>query len=201
VAETFERFFRSSEPARDKFLSRLFGLFSEQVVRVWCACPEASYEDLGRPTLCTPGLTRGHTLDFTLRHRNSEATYVSELKCELEYESYRYLRLTRADQIRHHSSEAFLKFLRVAIDPTSLDIRRQGRPERVDGAILIWGAISLEGRQAVIEEFGFADVLSVEMMLADLQIWAPAGWAEFVSRYRRWTNELFDFLEWSERSR
>ena len=47
-------FFRSAEPARDKYLSRLFGLFSEEVVRTWCACPEAAYLDLGRPTLRDP---------------------------------------------------------------------------------------------------------------------------------------------------
>jgi len=43
-------------------------------------------------------------------------------------------------------------------------------------------------------KYGFADVLSLEMMLADLQEWTPNGWAEFANRYRGWTNELFEFL-------
>jgi hypothetical protein len=200
VSGAFEQFFRSSVPARDKYLSRLFGLFSEQIVRAWCACPQAPYEDLGRPTLCEPGLTRGHTLDFTFRRRNADATYVAESKCELEFNGYRYLRLTNPNQIRHHTSAAFAKFLRVASDPASLDVRRLGRPQPVDGAILVWGAISPEGRDAAMKEFALSDVLSIEAMVTDLQTWAPVGWTEFVSRYRGWTNELFDFLAGNEES-
>jgi hypothetical protein len=194
MTDVFERFFRSSEPARDKYLSRLFSLFSEQVVRAWCACPEAPYEDLGRPTLYEPGQTRGHTLDFTLRHRDSGRKYVAELKCELEYEGYRYLRLTSTDQLRHHTSPAFGKFLRAASIPKALDVRYKGRQEWVDGAILIWGAVAQQGREAVMRDYAFADVLSVEAMLVDLSAWAPVDWTELVSHHRTWTDELFDLL-------
>ena len=77
---SFGGFFKSPEPARDKYLSRLFGLFSEVVVRAWCAHPLAPYEDLGRPTLCAIAQTRRHTVDFTLRQRNSGRCYVRESK-------------------------------------------------------------------------------------------------------------------------
>lgn len=195
MTKTFDSFFRSGVPARDKYLSRLFALFSEQIVRTWCACPEATYEDLGRPTLCEPGLRRGHTLDFTLRRRDSGLSYVAELKCELEYDDYRYLRLIEPNQLRHHTSAAFGKFLQVARNPTSSDIRRGGSPTEVDGAILIWGATTSEGCDAVIAEYGFADVLSVEAMVADLRSWAPPGWVALIKQYRGWTNELHDFLD------
>ena len=195
MTDAFERFFRSPEPARDKYLSRLFALFAEQVVREWCAFPSTPYEDLGRPTLYDPGQTWGHTIDFTLRRRDSGRTYVAELKCELEYEGYRYLRLTGADQLRHHTSlVAFARFLRVASDPMAFDVRCKGRAEPVHGAILVWGAVAPEGRDAVMKEYAFADVLSVEAMLADLHAWAPVGWTELVSRHRCWTDGLFDFL-------
>lgn len=98
MSYAFERFFHSSQPTRDKYLSRLFGLFSEQVVRMWCAQPDAPYEDLGRPTIREPDDSRGSTLDFTLRDRSSGQTYVAELKCELEFANYRYLQLSHADQ-------------------------------------------------------------------------------------------------------
>ncbi len=45
-----------------------------------------------------------------------------------------------------------------------------------------------------MKEYGFADVLSVESMLADLQTWTPNGWADIVDRHRGWTDELFAFL-------
>lgn len=194
MTDTFGRFFRSTVPARDKYLSRLFALFSEQVVREWCSCPEASYEDLGRPTLCEPGIRRGHTIDFTLRRRDSGLSYVAELKCELEYDNYRYLRLINPDQLTHHTSVAFGKFLQVAREPKSLDIRRGGLPTEVVGAILVWGATTSEGCNAVISQYGFADVLSVEAMVEDLHTWAPPGWVALMEQYRGWTNELYDFL-------
>ena len=194
MSDAFDRFFRSAEPVRDKYLARLFALFAEQVVRAWCACPQAPYDDLGRPTLCDPGQRWGHTIDFTLRRRDSGRTYVAELKCELEYDGYRYLRLTGADQLRHHASAAFGKFLRVARDPTALDVRCKGHPQPVHGAILVRGAVAPEGRAAATREYAFADVLAVEAMLADLHAWAPAGWTEFVGRHRRWTDELIEFL-------
>jgi hypothetical protein len=190
----FETFFRTLEPARDKYLSRLFGLFSEQVVRIWCACPQSPYADLGRPTLYIPGIKRGHTIDFTLRNRDTGKKYVAELKCELEYENYKYLRLTHPGQLRHHTSIAFAKLLQVATNPTALDIRCKGQPISVDGAILVWGTSTSDGRNSVMAEYGFADVLSLEAMLADLQAWVPNGWSEIADRHRRWTNELFDFL-------
>ena len=194
MSDTFDRFFRSAQPARDKYLARLFGFFSEAVVRAWCACAQASYTDLGRPTLCARGQTRGHTIDFTLRHRDSGRTCVAELKSELEYDGYRYLRLTGTDQLQHHTSVAFAKFLQIAADPMSLDVRVGGKPVKVDGAILIWGATAAQGRAAVMAAHGVADVLSVESMLADLHVWRPPEWVTFVGQHRLWTDELFDFL-------
>jgi hypothetical protein len=191
---SFASFFRSATPARDKYLSRLFGLFSEEVVRTWCACPDAPYSDLGRPTVCEPGQARGHTLDFTLRRRTSGRDYAAELKCELEYDGYRYLTLTHSDQVRHHTSAAFAKLLTLARAPQALVVRRQGRVESVDGAILIWGALTDVGRRMTMDDYEFADVLSVEGMVSDLQTWSPAGWRSFEERYRGWTIELFDFL-------
>lgn len=65
---------------------------------------------------------------------------------------------------------------------------------RVDGTILIWGAVTPEGRSAVIEEYGFADVLSVEEMVNDLHRWKPGEWGEEIERLRRWSEELFNSL-------
>jgi hypothetical protein len=100
VRTSLEDIFRTPVPARDKFLSRLLGLFSEEVVHYWCAQEKSPYENLGRPTLWAPGASRGHTLDFTLRERHRGKTFVAELKCELEYENYKYLRLANTSQLR-----------------------------------------------------------------------------------------------------
>ena len=192
---SFDAFFHRTEPARDKYLSRLFGLFSEKVVHTWCACAQAPYEDLGRPTLYDTDRGSRHTLDFTLRHRRSGKTYASEMKCELELANYRYLTLVDSAQVEHHKqSQAFSKVLALANGTKAFDVRCQGESMPVDGAILVWGAVTPDGRAAVMSEYGFADVLSVEAMVSDLQAWAPAAWSKLIQRYRTWTVELFDFL-------
>ncbi len=75
---------------RGKFLARVFGIFSEDIVRLWAASPGSPYEDLGRPTVCFDGAAKGSTLDFTFRNRASNKIYVAEMKCEIEYQAFRY---------------------------------------------------------------------------------------------------------------
>ena len=192
----FEELFRSGTPQRDKFLSRLFGVFSEAVVREWCACPQSPYEDLGRPTLrpvATPGVR--HTLDFTLRSRVDGESFIAELKCELEYEGYKYLRLVRPQQLEHHKGNAFRAFLAYAENPFTADVTVTGiQSSGPVGAVLIWGAVTDEGIAATREAFGFKDVLSVEGMVADLQRWESDAWRGHVAGLRGWAGELFDYL-------
>ena len=111
---TFKSIFQSNDRARDKFLSRLFGIFSEEIVRCWGRAVQAPYEDLGRPTVKSFCAKRGFTLDFTFRSRDNGAIYIAEMKCELEYENYRYLTLETPTQLDHHGNEAFQTFSNVA---------------------------------------------------------------------------------------
>lgn len=88
--------------ARGKYLSRVFGIFSEEIVRQWASDPRCPYENLGRPTLRKRGDRVGSTLDFTLRHKSTGKSYVTELKCEIEYQNYKYLVLSDIKQLNHH---------------------------------------------------------------------------------------------------
>ncbi len=74
----FERLFRTQIPARDNFRSRLFGLFSEEIVRAWGRNEQAAYRDIGRPTLWQDD--RFATLDFTLERRRDGARFVPNRK-------------------------------------------------------------------------------------------------------------------------
>src|SRR3954451_21716212 len=115
--------FHSENGTRDKFLSRVFGIFSEQIVRIWCRMPQAPYEDVGRPTLRPldnySGFPsgKGYTLDFAFRSRANNTIYPGELKSELEFMNYRYLTLRSADQLEHHQKDAFKAFLDAAKHP------------------------------------------------------------------------------------
>lgn len=194
MAIQFAEIFHTKNPVRDKFLSRLFGLFNEEIVRHWCRCLATPFEDLGRPTLRATGEARGHTLDFTLQHRETGKVFVAEMKCELEFENYRYLQLSGAWQLQRHRNTAFQKFLHLAKNAEAFVVRVDGREVPVDGAILIWGAVTPEGRSAVMAEYGFAHILSVEEMLNDLRRWKTSEWIERIGQLKHWSNELFDYL-------
>jgi hypothetical protein len=194
MRKVFEDVFRTDQPARDNFLARLFGLFNEEVVRIWAGDPRARYEELGRPTLWPPGGGRYHTLDFTLRDRETGKLFVSELKCELSWEGYRYLRLESPDQLDHHKGAAFQAFLDVPKHSSAYGVRLASRPVDVDGIVLVWGAITESGRAGVMAEHGIADVLSLESMLDDLAEWGTPNWGERVDQLRAWSAWLFDYL-------
>jgi hypothetical protein len=202
VKSHFEGIFKTSNHARDKYLSRLFGLFSEEVVLNWCICLAAPYENLGRPTLWVNG-KRGSTLDFTLRRRATGEVFVAEMKCWTELDNYRYLRLIDSEQLQRavdqkFAGNAFQEFLLFSKDQSAFEVQVNGRalPTQADGAILIWGATSDSGRSAAIAEYNFGDVLSTETMLDDLQSWKPTQWAERVDELRQWSDELFRYLHY-----
>lgn len=182
------------ENQRSKYLSRLFGIFSEKVVEHWANDERAPYENLGRPTLKTPEDTRGHTLDFTFRCRLSGRIYASEMKCEIEYQNFKYFILEKTQQLDHHRKPAFEAFLTSARYPEKYAVRTKGNEVEIDGAILVWGAVSASGKREVMSDKGFHDILSVEEICRDLVKWRNPEYLEMIEQYRSWSNSLFDGL-------
>jgi hypothetical protein len=89
---------------RDKFISRFLGIFSENIARIYFSSPYSDYKDLGRPTINKKNMSdRGSTLDFTLENKKTKKIYICEMKCELEFEKYKYLELNDIRQIKHHN--------------------------------------------------------------------------------------------------
>lgn len=189
----FERLFWTENAARDNFRSRLFGLFSEEIVRAWGGNERAPYRDVGRPTLWRA--SKYFTLDFTLERRADGLRFVAEQKSELAWAGYSKLRLVSADQVASHVGKpAFDWFLEAARDPSRFSLKAGGRPTEYSGSILVWGALTRAGRDDAIGRFGFADVLSLETMLADLRRWRDTHWHARVEELRAWTNGLLDGL-------
>ena len=190
---SFERLFKSDNAKRDKFLSRLFGVFNEEIVRLWCNDGRSPYENLGRPTLRPkpPGGQRGDTLDFTLRSRQDGRAFVAELKCELEFESYRYLRLVSPSQLGHHTGRAFAMFLDLAEKPDRYHVTVGGESTPIAGAILIWGSVAEEGRASVIDTKALAYVLSLEDITNDLVTWGNQPYIDLIQSRADWCQRLF----------
>ena len=177
---------------RAKFLSRVFGIFGENIVRLWSASAGAPYKDLGRPTVRFDGEATRSTLDFTLRNKESNKIYVAEMKCEIEYKKFQYFVLTSNKQLDHHTKKpAFQSFLRAAREPSAARVTVDGRPVPVDGAILIWGAATPCGCADVREESKLADVLTVESMVDDLTRSNDERYVAMLEDRRKWLNEMF----------
>lgn len=56
------------------------------------------------------------------------------------------------------------------------------------------GATNLEALEVVRNEYRFADILSVESMLNDLERWAPVSWTNRINEIRHWSDSLFSYL-------
>lgn len=183
-----ERIFHTPNQLRDNFLSRVFGIFSEEIVRCWCRDPNSPYEDLGRPTL-----NARHKLDFTFRRRNPpHDVYVGEMKCELELQNYAFLTLTGPDQLRHHMPQrSFQAFLQVAQAPADVPVTVQGMAQPVQGAILVWGKCTARGRTEVIGAYGLHDVLELDTMIQNLLDWHNGDYKDLLARKERWCQWLF----------
>ena len=204
---SFEEFFKpndsksSEEKNRDKFLSRLFGIFSEEIVRCWCSNSNSLYEDLGRPVIRGAEDKGISVLDFTFRSRKDKLIYIVELKCELERNNYKFLKLKDISQLKHHQNkkafdQAFDRFVKIAKNPNPYTVTTKNIKDvlNISGAILIWGSITESGRTNVIDECRFKDVLSLENMISDLINWKDKTYFELNENRLDWCQEFFNGL-------
>jgi hypothetical protein len=190
----FRQLFKSPASDRDKFLARLFGLFSEEIVRVWCKAPWSPYCDLGRPRVTPPRGEKGYTLDFTLQSRKDGSIYVAEMKCWVEYQGYQYLTLRNADQLGVMEGPAFNAFLEAARSPSSCTVSVNGSPQTISGAILIWGDVEDSGRTAIKRAHKIAHVLSLKDIIDQLVSRKHQPYLELLRERLGWCEHLFHGL-------
>ena len=174
-----ETLFRQEGRTRSAFLARVFGIFNEEIVGVWCRDERTPYNDLGRPTLYEPG-SRWSTLDFALVHRDGGNPLVTEMKCELAWDNFKYLQLVDAGQLDHHKGVAFKRFLTLAHDSSAHEVKVAGKPIAVGGTALVWGSVSEEGRQSVRAKTGIDVILSLEGMVNDLIEWRSEPYRQLI---------------------
>jgi len=195
---------------REKFLSRLFGIFSEEIVNIWCQNEQAPFKNLGRPSLYDTknGKYLHATLDFTFEDREDKKIYIVEMKCEIQYKNFKYFKLLSSSDIaddnannflRHHrKKKAFERFEELAKDPHCytvkyLDSQANEVREKISGIILIWGSVDQEHIEG--KKVGkFHQILSVERMISDLQEWDDGNYKELIEMYQCWSNGMFNQL-------
>jgi hypothetical protein len=192
-----ERKDKNNTEDRDKFLSRVFGIFNEEIVRIWCNREDSPLEDIGRPTIRKIGdSSRGSTLDFTFQDKKTKNIYVSEMKCEIQYRNYSYLELRNVEQINRHKKAAFNRFLQIAVNPANYEVKIGGELiKEVKGAILVWGKISESKKASILEKTKLKDVLSVENIINDLIEKKDENYFQLLVEKQEWMGHLFRGLQ------
>jgi hypothetical protein len=184
--------FKDGPPERGSFLSRIFGIFNEEVIRIWARDGRSPYNiHERRPTLHEG--SRRYTLDFLFE--KCGALFVSEMKCEIQYQNYRYWRLDDPEQLKHHCTKrAFELFLELSRDARSVSVKAGGEPVEVVGTVLVWGAATARGVLAVRDHSGISDVLTVEGCIRDLLEWDNPEYLRLLSEREQWISSMFTGL-------
>jgi len=187
---------RKLNESRDKFLSRVFGIFNEEIVRVWCRSTISQFIDKGRPTIKKNGdSTRGSTLDFTLQHKKTKKNFVSEMKCEIQFDNFRYLELKSTEDFKHHNKIAFQRFLNTAQEPVNYEVKIKGEATRIEGAILIWGKTSPVSTKSICASTGLTEILSLEEIINDLIAIEDMEYFELLNQKQKWFNYFIDSMK------
>ena len=188
----FESFFKDGSLEKGSFLSRVFGIFSEEIIRIWARDENSPYKIHScRPTLYNQD--KRYTLDFLLI--KDGRSYVSEMKCEIQYRNYQFWRLESPDQLKHHLGKAaFELFLKLSSDPCSVRVKA-GDNVDISGTILVWGSASKNGIENTKEFYSFSDILTIEDCVADLINWENSEYRKFLNEREFWTSSFFNLLQ------
>ncbi len=175
-------------------MSRIFGIFNEEIIRIWCDNNKSPFQNIGRPTIYDQD-GKYYTLDFLLKDEKGHL-FVTEMKCEIEYKKYKCLTLQGCDQLKRPTKKrAFqLPFFEIAQDREKYEIKCNGELVRVNGSSLVWGRTSLQGINDIKESFLVSHVLSTESIVADLIEWGDHNYLEFIGQHETWSSSLFSGL-------
>jgi hypothetical protein len=191
------------------YQSRILGLFSEEIVKVWATSPYSNYEYLGRPTIYVnkikPNDKGKYTVDFALQAKtdnpDDKKIYITEMKCWLPYDNFKYFELTEESLNRAANAQAsFHQFLNIAKRATPYSsVKITGKPpqklEKVDGFILIWGKVKPDNVEELKHATGLHDILGLEDMIHDMTNKEYKPYVELIEKYQGWSNTLFDQLK------
>jgi hypothetical protein len=193
MCQAFQQIFKVNNPKHAKFIARVFGIFSEEIVKVWAEDSRAPYKNLGRPTLRKRGEpAEKWTLDFTLEDRRNGQVFVVEMKCEIELLKFKYFILERDDHLNHHTKRAFVHaFLGAAKSPNDWDVAVAGKITNINGAILIWGDATQAGKDHVKNSKSLHEVLTIAEMRQDLCRWNSQEFKRLIADRQQWCDEMF----------
>jgi Lhr-like helicase len=182
---------KSNDLEKDKFISRFFGIFNESIADIYFKSPFSKYKNIGRPTIKIND--ERYTLDFTLKHNESEKLYICEMKSEMQYRNYMRLELENIEQIKSFTKKAFKYFLDIANNSKKYKIEVNKKTIKVDGIIMLWGKITNDSNKLneFRKTFNVYDILSLENMINEMIKNNYSDYYQFINKKNDWVNEFF----------
>lgn len=179
-----------------KFLSRLFGIFSEKIPPIWCKTKNSPFECIeGRPTIYKEN--KRYTLDFVFKDKGTGAIYVVEQKCWIEYQDFRYFNLTLKNFKDFSSWGGAVEYLlALAKNPADKNYKViiNGKETEVKGAVLIWARAS-EDYKEIINEHPYLKIVSMEQMVTDLVKENNQEYMKLIETHKDICEEFFEKMK------
>jgi len=175
------------------FFSRLFGLFYEKIVPIWCNINK-EYEYIeGRPSLYNLKNQYLHrTYDFVFK--KNEKLFLVEQKNWIAYENFKFLEINKNNlkKIKHHldKDEELNKF---CSDPKNYIVKVNQEKKEIQGVIFIWPRVSINDLEYCKKELKVYDILSFEEMIKEIK--HEKAFIGLIEKYQNWCNDFFDRLK------
>lgn len=193
----------NNKKLRDNYIARVFGIFNESIIRIWCNSEHSPYENLGRPTIYSKSNNRERsTFDFTLKQRENKTIYIAEMKCWLSYCNYKYLELNSSCDLFKFSKESnsFKRFLDFSKDQTDYVVKvkhgiKSLEKKEVNGTILIWPKVNKEQKDNLIKKYNLSDIISLENVINDLLEHNNQDYIDLLNEKQNWFEYLITELK------
>jgi len=193
----------NSQPAMNNFLARIIGIIGEDITKFWLSNVNCEYINCGRPTIYW-GENQRATLDFLIRKKESDHSdfYLVEQKNFFAYQNGNlrtiddvpefYNTYDKWSKSKTKSSPAWKIFNELNSHAYRIKVKGLDEVFKINGTILIWGAVNELASLKFKEKYGFHDVIGLVSMVEDLISWKDQDFEKFVLDRERWTRELFN---------
>lgn len=193
------------------FISRFFGIFAEEIVKIWAENCNSEYDNLGRPSRydsendycfkisgesnsnCDAYIYSNITYDFLFK-KNDEY-FIVEQKNELSYQNFKNMILNNSNMIEDKKAKkSFEKFIEIPNE--TIKFFYDNDTKYIKGKILIWGSLTedCDELENIKNEYGIYEILSLEEIIENLIEWNDDAFEEFLNNKKQLVNSFLDFL-------
>ncbi len=194
---------------QNNYLSRLIGLFGEEISEKWLANDNSAYSNFGRPTIywIEEGKKKRATLDFLIEREGK--IYIVEQKNFFAYNKGRLRTIDSSDDFRkafaswnttkNKATPAWKIFNSFEQHEYEIKIGKK-EYRKLDGKVVFWSDLIEADKDYFLtlsEELNrtrYNDAIGLVQMINDLKRWKDTDYEALIENYIQWNKDLFDNL-------